>query len=305
MFNIVGRIREIVVAIRRIDSRLDILQTAIGRVESRQLNDSKIQELVDSEFKVFSQWGEDGIIQYLIRMIPIENKTLIEFGVENYLESNTRFLVVNNNWSGLVLDSSEKNISFIEKDPISWKHSLVAERAFITAENINEIIKKSGLTGDIGLLSIDIDGNDYWVWKAINIVSPRIVVVEYNNFFGSLRKITIPYDSKFSREIAHSSNLYYGASLAALNDLAEDKGYSLVGSNSAGSNAFFVRNDVLSGLKKVSPSEVYFQSKCRESRDSKGNLTYLDIRQALSLIGEMPVFNLDSQKIVRIIDLNL
>lgn len=284
--------------------RLERIQLALGRIELRQIQQMKIEKLSDAEFQVFSQWGEDGIIQYLISKVPIENEIFVEFGVEDYTESNTRFLLQNNNWQGLVIDSSERNIEYIKRDPIYWRYNLKAECAFITAENINELLLRNGISGDIGLLSIDIDGNDYWVWKAIDCIFPRIVICEYNNLFGAKRKITIPYDPNFQRTKAHFSNLYYGASLAALNDLAENKGYSLVGSNKAGCNAFFVRNDVLSGLKPLKPEEVFIKAQYRESRDKKGNLTYLNRVDAIKLISSMSVIDLDSGKSVKIEDIS-
>lgn len=178
------------------------------------------------------------------------------------------------------MDSSPKNIEYIKKDLIYWRYNLKAECAFITAENINSIILKNGISGDIGLLSIDVDGNDYWVWKAINSISPRIVICEYNSLFGPKAKVTIPYDKDFERTRAHYSNLYFGASLAALESLAKEKGYSLVGSNSAGNNAFFVRNDVMGDLKMLSAEEAYIEVKFRESRHEKGNLTFLSRKEA-------------------------
>src|SRR5436190_7582530 len=116
-----------------------------------------IKSFTDVEFSVFSQWGDDGIIQYLIRKIDIPVKSFIEFGVENYKESNTRFLLLNDNWSGLIMDSSKKHLNFIRNDSIVWKHNLKAVRAFINAENINGVIKSAGYRGEIGSLSIDID----------------------------------------------------------------------------------------------------------------------------------------------------
>ena len=129
----------------------------IGSIKNKGI----VNNLIEVEFKVFSQFGEDGIIQYLINSIPIENKIFIEFGVENYKESNTRFLLINNNWKGLLIDSDEKSINSIKNDDIYWKHDIKAVCEFITKENINSIFSSNGFEGDIGLLSIDIDGNDY------------------------------------------------------------------------------------------------------------------------------------------------
>src|SRR5438552_11289332 len=107
-------------------------------------------------FKVFSQWDEDGIIQYLINKIPIENRTFIEFGVENYEESNTRFLLLNNHWQGLVLDASAADIRHIQTDRIYWEFDLQAKCTWITRDNINSLLTEGGFSNDVGLLSIDI-----------------------------------------------------------------------------------------------------------------------------------------------------
>lgn len=262
----------------------------------RQLDDDAA--LSQAEFRAFSQWGEDGIIQFLISRVPIENESFVEFGVENYLEANTRFLLINNNWKGLVLDGSRSHIDYIRNDPIYWRHDLTAECRFITRENINGILEECGYGGDVGLLSIDIDGNDYWVWEKIETIRPRIVICEYNSLFGRELPVTIPYSAEFVRTRAHYSNLYYGASLAALCRLATRKGYDFVGSNSTGSNAFFVRNDLQHGLPAYTAAEGYIESRVRESRDKSGRLTCLAGPERLQLIKDMPVYDIDGDRIV-------
>ena len=282
--------------LRRIDSiesRAVHLQEALGRIEARQTESAKT--LREAEFRVFSQWGEDGIIQFLNRHVPIENKTFVEFGVQDYLESNTRFLVVKDNWSGLVIDGSAENIGKVRGSELYWRHRIRAECAFITRDNINDIIRSVGITGDIGLLSVDIDGNDYWVWQAIDVIQPRIVVVEYNARFGVERAVSVPYDPQFIRERAHSSMIYYGASLAALAQLGEVKGYALVGCNSAGNNAFFVRKDVRpSSLPSLTAREAYVQASFRESRDASGNLSFLNPEDEQQLLEALPLVDLSS-----------
>src|ERR1700738_3813221 len=204
--------------------------------------------LRDAEFKSFSQFGDDGIIQYLIhRLAPLPD-SFVEFGVENYRESNTRFLLLNNNWRGLVMDGNKDSIRYVKKDDISWRHTLAARCAFINRDNINDLLTEAGFTGAIGLLSIDIDGIDYWVWEKLKVIDPVIVIVEYNSIFGPDLAVTIPYDPKFVRPQAHYSGQFWGASLKALALLADRKGYSLLGCNSAGNNAYFVRNDKLGQL---------------------------------------------------------
>jgi hypothetical protein len=279
-----------------INERLKKIQQAAGRIETRQLSEITNNNVRDHEFQVYSQWGEDGLIQYLIERINIDRSVFVEFGVERYTESNTRFLLINNNWSGLVIDGSEKNIDYIKSDSIYWQHNLKAECAFIDKDNINTLFEKNGITGDIGLLSIDIDGNDYWVWDAIDVVTPRIVVCEYNSVFGYEKKVTIPYDPCFSRTSAHYSNLYWGASISAFTLLGKAKGYSLVGSNSAGNNLFFVRNDLMQNLREVSPKEAHYVSQFRESRGEDGDLTLLPFDQRLLVIADMNLINLSDNK---------
>lgn len=261
------------------------------------LRKKNISSIQDTEFKVFSQWGDDGIIQYLINYLEIGNKVFIEFGVENYLESNTRYLLMNNNWTGLVMDGSSTNVDKIKKSDFYWKYDLIAKSAFITSENINSLIEEVGFKGEIGLLHIDIDGNDYWIWKALHIVEPIIMIVEYNSVFGSDRSITVPYRSDFFRTDAHYSNLYAGASIAALCDLAKEKGFTFIGSNSTGNNAYFVKNNHLKDLKPLTAEEGYVESKFRESRNKEGKLTYLRGSERLDIIKGLDVFNTRTNKI--------
>ncbi len=204
----------------------------------------KIESIQDVEFKVFSQWGDDGIIQYLISKLPIKNKTFVEFGVEYYTESNTRFLLINNNWSGLVVDGSEQHINYIKADSIYWQYELHAVKAFITAENIERLIDEAGFENELGILSIDIDGNDYTVWKAIKKYNPDIVIVEYNAAFGDNNPWITPYNPAFVREKTGYKKLFWGTSLMSICDLADEKGYDFIGCNLNGNNAYFIKRSV-------------------------------------------------------------
>jgi hypothetical protein len=250
--------------------------------------------LADAEFKVFSQWGEDGILQFLVSRVPAPSRTFVEFGTQDYSEANTRFLLINDNWRGLLIDGSERDIARIRSDSIYWRHDLEAVCAFVTRENINGLIAPRFPGEELGLLSVDIDGNDYWVWQAITCVRPSIVVCEYNSVFGNRLAVTVPYRADFDRAAAHHSNLYYGASLPALCRLAEEKGYALVGTNTAGNNAFFVRKDRLGGLGTQSAAQAYVESKYRESRDASGALSYLAGLERLRAIQELPLVELAS-----------
>ena len=266
------------------------LREALGRIESRQLALQPPTELREAEFRVFSQWGEDGILDWLTGLVPMPRKVFVEFGVEDYVEANTRFLLTQRGWSGLVLDGSEEHVRRIRNGHDFWRHHLVAAAAFVTRENINELIAANGITGPIGVLSIDIDGNDYWVWEAIDTIVPAIVVVEYNAIFGPERCVTVPYDPQFVRSRAHWSCLYAGASLGALVALGRRKGYAFVGTNSAGNNAFFVRRELCpTVLRELTASEGFTPAQFRESRNESGELTYLTAERGAELISHLPV----------------
>ena len=275
-----------------------------GKILS-QLNNTKqnINSLEEVEFQVFSQRGEDGIIQYIINKIDIPNKIFVEFGVENYTESNTRFLLINNNWRGLIIDGSKSNIDFIKNDFIYWKYDITAEKKFITKENINTIISDYTKETDIGLLSVDIDGNDYWIWEAIDVIKPRLVICEYNSAFGATKKLSVPYKFDFDRTTAHYSNLYFGASLASFCYLAEKKGYDFIGTAGAGVNAFFVRKDLSSPFKKYKAEDNYRESANRDSKGEKGELTFLKHSERLNQIKNLPLVDLEIGKEILIKDL--
>jgi hypothetical protein len=274
---------------------IEQLQVALGRRESRIVKSGHFERLRDAEFRVFSQFGEDGIIQYLISKVPIEHDIFVEFGVADFSESNTRFLLCNDNWRGLILDGGTSHIEFIRSNDLGWRHTIDARSVFVARENINETIAEAGISGDIGLLSVDIDGNDYWVLEAINVVSPRILIVEYNSTFGPDAAVTVPYDPGFDRTRAHHSNLYFGASLSALCLAAGHKNLAFVGSNSAGNNAFFVRRDLLGDLRALTPQEGWVDARFRESRDPEGKLTHIGPRaQRIAAIADLPLVDVAS-----------
>lgn len=232
-----------------------------------------------AEFSVFSQWGDDGIIEFLVDYLGIEQKIFVEFGIGDYTESNTRYLMMNRNWSGLIMDGSEKYINSIKSQDVYWKYDLTAVQTFVSKENINSLLKDNGINGEIGLLHIDIDGNDYWIWEEINGIQPIIVIMEYNSFFGDIHPFTIPYKSDFTKELS-SGHIYWGASITSLCDLAKEKGYSFIGCNSNGNNAYFIRNDKIKDIKVKEVSEGYVLGKFREGRNSDGKLNYKNTKIA-------------------------
>lgn len=284
--------------ISEIQERTYKIQEAIGRIESRQIAEYKSKDFLKSQFRVFSQWGEDGLLQYLVSNIKFCNNKFIEFGVEDYYECNTRFLLSNNKWSGLVIEGDEEYVKKIKSDPIYWSSDLKAVNHFITTDNINEIIERNGFAGDIGILSIDIDGNDFWIFKAINVVKPDLIITEYNSHFGSKYPLSVPYDKSFVRSKKHYSNIYYGASICAFNELAKEKGYSLIASNNVGNNLFFLRNDILGDIKPLSVEEAFQKAVFRESKNSDGSLSFLNFDQRVKIISDLELIDTISNKIV-------
>ncbi|HET6376578.1 MAG TPA: hypothetical protein VFF88_11070 [Methylocella sp.] len=276
-----------------------------GRIAARlQPRNTPVKDLADVEFRVFSQWGEDGIIEWLVSHVAVPNSRFVEFGVENFSEANCRFLMFNRNWKGLVIDSNADYMRGLQSDPKLWTHDLTALPAFVTAENINRLISGAGFSGPLGILSIDVDGNDYWIWQAIDCVSPAIVICEYNSLFGDLRPLVIPYDPEFERFKAHPSGLYFGASIAALQRIAAAKGYSFIGTNSNGNNAFFVRDDLAHSVMPLIAGPKARPSRHRGGRDGQGRLTFTSGLARLERIKECEVLDVETGQMLRLSDID-
>lgn len=285
----IKKVKRVFSTVLAIERKLDELRYLQGCIACNQLKSMGGVETLH-EFQCFSQWGEDGIIQWLINNIDISRKVFIEFGTQDYKESNTRFLLMHDNWSGLIIDGDRRNIEKVKNEDIYWRYNLKAISKFVTAENINRIFEENGLQREIGLLSVDIDGNDYWVWKAINIVQPDIVICEYNHRFGMERAVSVPYDPNFVRQEKHYSCIYYGASIRALTLLAGAKGYSLVAGNSNGNNVFYVKNELLNDIvKRKEIEDVFSAGKFRECRDEKGKLVFFDSEQEQAVLKNLPL----------------
>jgi hypothetical protein len=214
-------------------------------------NGAVAQELHKYETKVYSQQGEDGILLHLFDVIGVTDARFVEFGIQDGRECNSANLALNFGWRGLFMECdaecAQSAAQYYRARLGARANDVVVQKAMVTAENINDLLTQNGMAGPIDLLSIDIDGNDFWVWKAISVIQPRVVVTEYNSVFGPERAVTIAYDPAFRRRTFSQTESYFGASLAALAKLGEKKGYSLVGCDSWGVNAFFVSRDAADG----------------------------------------------------------
>ena len=251
--------------------KINVLEERMARFFSTYYEDVKAPDLDqktrfrNAEFKIYSKHGGDGILLYIFSKIGMTNHTLVEMGIEDGRECNTTNLLLNFGWKGLLIDANEKWV-LSAKDFFKNKLGTQSEKvnvvhSFVTAENINESITKVGIKGEIDLLSIDIDGNDYWVWKAIKDIDPRVVVVEYNSTFG-LRSITKPYKKNVAyKDVVERNPLYFGASLRALAKLGKEKGYILVACDTHGHDSYFIREDVAEGVFfEQKPEEVFYEN---------------------------------------------
>ena len=279
--------------LRDVERSIIAQSLALARINRQK---TKINSLAEVEFRGFSQWGEDGILDWLVERLPGIPETFIEFGVEDYRESNTRLLLWLRNWRGVVIDGSPSHVQSIRAQDVSWRFDLTALCAFIDRDNIDELILQGQLHGEIGVLSVDIDGNDYWVWERISVVDPLVVICEYNAVFGDLYQITVPYQADFVRGKAHHSNLYFGASLKAMIGLASLKGYTFVGTNLNGCNAFFVRSDRADEVLRCLENVYMHGSRIREARNEAGRLSFLRGKARVDLIRHLPVFDLEQRR---------
>ena len=262
----------------------------------------KSDRLEDYEFSIFSQWGDDGVIQYLLKKIEFEHQNCLEFGVEDYKESNTRFLARNNSWRAYVIDGSHENISRLKNCRWFWKYDITAVNQFITKQNINSLIRSFNCS-KFGIISVDIDGNDYHILQELDLnrYNPEVIICEYNALFGPERTISIPYDSKFVRSPKIGNNIYYGCSLNALKKLLNKRNYSLIYCTNAGNNAYFLRNDLCQNIKindlnsniKLFKSNYFF-----ETRNRSGKLVKIDKNSLFSELNKLPFYDTESQKII-------
>lgn len=227
----------------RFSAEVQIAQRQLFNQYQVWRKEEKLPPLTDTGFRVFSQYEEDGKIMYILSVIGMQHKTFVEIGSDDGINSNCANLAFNFGYRGLFLDGNFKSIrrgrKFYSKYPHPWMHVPQFTCAKVTAENINQLVQNAGLEGEIDLLSIDIDGNDYWVWKALEQVSPRVVIIETHVEFG-MRNIVVPYDPNYVYPGKHP--VYHGASPVAMVNLAKQKGYRLVGANELGFNFIFVKN---------------------------------------------------------------
>lgn len=213
-----------------------------------QQNKMKLPSLDEVQFRVFSQTTEDGLLHYVFSLIGTTNKKCIEICAGTGMESNTANLIVNHGWEGLLFDGKPRNvrtgIQFYKEIIRIPRPRPIFRRTWITRDNINDLIQKENFTGEIDLLSLDIDGNDYWVWEALSCVQPRVVILEYASAFGPNRSIAQRYREDYVWRPKQQRISCCGASLGAFVKLGQKKGYRLVGCQNECFNAVFILNGI-------------------------------------------------------------
>jgi hypothetical protein len=207
------------------------------------------------EHRVYSQNGEDGILKEIFRRIGTSNKFFVEFGVETGKECNCARLVREDDWSGLFLEASDELFPHLEKNFRAYAN-VRCHKTAVTSANIEELLAANKVPTNLDLLSIDIDGNDYWVWKAITRWQARVVAIEYNAAYPPPIKWVMKEDPNYR----WNGTNYHGASLTSLSLLGRQKGYTLVGTDSRGVNAFFVRNELVDPEQFVDTALFYHYS---------------------------------------------
>jgi hypothetical protein len=290
-----------------IENEARTLKYSLGQssIIASRANYSNFQNLWDAEVKVFSQWGEDGILDFLCEKLGISKPRMLEVGAGNFRECNSRFLAENRNASVYLVDGRLDLITTAERDPLIWKNHLFAVNTWVTPENIQTICQDAAnKMGGLDIFSLDIDGNDFWVLDSCPLEGVEIIVVEYNPLFGANLPVTVPRDDKFERRTKHYSCLYYGASLPAFISLLKDKDFAFIGTNRVGNNAFFIRSE---NLKKVSfkPSDdlsVYVDWRIRETRNVDGKLSFQSGLERVNEIRDLPLINLLNQTQITVIE---
>ena len=286
----------------RLDKRIDTLTKYVARLDAVAQTGRlrKIEYNVDAlvrntfldgqlsephatlarRFRGLSEHEEDGITVALFQRVGAATHRFVEIGA-GVNGGNCGFLAKELGWTGLMIDIDPDRAARLQR---RFAPAVAVAEARVTRENVNDLIAAHALAGDIDLLSIDIDGIDYWVWEQLTACRPRVVIVEYNPFFGADRAVTVPYDPVFNRhrfDVPRSA--YYGASLPALVKLGARKAYRLVVVEPRGVNAFFVREDIAADVPALRVEAVAIAPEAVADFGPDGIYPFLD-RAGLPLV---------------------
>lgn len=266
------QVRRVVEDERRVDVGAQLLLAA--RYREIAAADGPLPTFDDVAFRCYSQNREDGILLFLFAVLGTTDRMAVEICAGDGIECNSANLVLNHGWSALLVDGDERRVrrgrEFYarRRETQVWGPTL-AQR-WITAENVNDVLVEHGVEGEIDLLGLDLDGVDWWVWRALDVVRPRVVVLEYQDIWGPERAVTVPYDAGFRAEFRGREPDYAGGSLAAFVELGRQKRYRLVGCEPLGFNAFFVRDGIGDEvLPEIDPATCFHHPKVERGRHER------------------------------------
>jgi len=238
------------------------------QVQQRQLyfhyqnlraSDLPLPSFAEAGFRVYSQNDEDGLLLYIFSLVGFTDRRCVDIAFGSPFEANTTNLLCNWGFTGLLVEgdpsAAEAARKFFIKHPDTYNFPPAVLSTWVNAENVNELLRQYGVTMEIDLLSLDMDGVDYWVLKAMDAVAPRVIVLEYQDILGPERSVTVPYRADFTHDAGF---VYCGASLPAYVKLLRPRGYRLVGCNRYGFNAFFVREGLADAeLPEVAAADCF------------------------------------------------
>jgi hypothetical protein len=264
----------------------------------------KITKLSEIEYKIFSQNGEDGIIDFIMTQLNIEKPKFIEIGVGDYSESNTKFLFERTSAKGLIIDCIDDFKVKVSKNTKLWKGDLEVIEKKIDTTNIIELLKSKNFLDELDFFSLDIDGADYWILNEMPYNFAKVAILEYNPTFGNKLNVTVPNIDNFNRTSYHYSNLCFGMSLRAAVEMMKSKNFYFLGVNLMRNNVFFVSNDYpkqkfFKNLEIDNPN-IVSDSNFRESRDIKGKLNFLSGKNKIKEISECEVVDLNKNKTTKL-----
>ena len=284
----------------KVDLKFQLGQSAIL---SSRANSVHFKNLWDAEVKIYSQFGEDGILDFLCKKMNLSKPKILEIGAGNFQECNSRWLAESRNASVFAIDGRGDLDEKIANSELRWKNHLYSKQIWVTPDNIQSLlIEATNSMGNIDIFSIDLDGNDYWILEKAILNDVKICIVEYNPLFGFSQEVTISRDDQFNRSTKHFSWLYFGASLKAYLSLMGSKGFTFVGTNRVGNNAFFVENAFSHRiqLEPIVDLSSYTDWRIRESRSKNGDLSYLSCNERIAVMMNEPLLNLQSGKITSV-----
>jgi len=251
-------------------SKIGIIQHLFIYYHNLKKQKEHLPKFQETGFRVYSQSDEDGLLLYIFSLIGFTNKICVDIAFGSPYGANVTNLICNWGFTGLLVESKDidSSIKFFLNHPDTCIYPPKIIKKWITQKNVNSILRENNISGDIDLLSLDLDGVDYWIWKAINTITPRVVVVEYMNIFDKDKSVSVPYKEDFNRFDTHPD--FCGASLKAFVKLGKSKNYRLIGCNKYGFNAFFLRKDIAGRLlPEISINDCLKHPQAREGQQKR------------------------------------